>query len=58
MTSAGMAFWDYGNAFLLEASRAGCDIACRVFLNEENLLFAAWNFTLRKLLALPEGCQT
>jgi len=26
MTSAGMAFWDYGNAFLLEASRAGADV--------------------------------
>jgi urocanate hydratase len=23
----GMKFWDYGNAFLLECSRAGCDIA-------------------------------
>ena len=23
MTNAGMAFWDYGNAFLLEAARAG-----------------------------------
>ena len=23
----GMRFWDYGNAFLLECSRAGCDIA-------------------------------
>eukprot|EP00794_Sanderia_malayensis_P006362 gene6362-7090_t len=26
LTKAGMAFWDYGNAFLLEASRAGADI--------------------------------
>ena len=23
LTQAGMKFWDYGNAFLLEASRAG-----------------------------------
>jgi urocanate hydratase len=26
LTSKGMFFWDYGNAFLLEASRAGADI--------------------------------
>ena len=26
LTSKGMAFWDYGNSFLLEASRAGADI--------------------------------
>ena len=26
LTSRGMYFWDYGNAFLLEASRAGADI--------------------------------
>jgi urocanate hydratase len=26
MTSRGMYFWDYGNAFLLEASRAGADV--------------------------------
>lgn len=26
MTAQGMYFWDYGNAFLLEASRAGADI--------------------------------
>ncbi|MGA2824062.1 MAG: urocanate hydratase [Bacteroidales bacterium] len=26
MTSNGMYFWDYGNAFLLEASRAGADV--------------------------------
>jgi urocanate hydratase len=26
MTAGGMHFWDYGNAFLLEASRAGADI--------------------------------
>jgi urocanate hydratase len=26
LVSAGMHFWDYGNAFLLEASRAGADI--------------------------------
>ena len=26
LSSAGMYFWDYGNAFLLEASRAGTDI--------------------------------
>ena len=26
LTSQGMYFWDYGNAFLLEASRAGADI--------------------------------
>jgi len=26
MTAKGMYFWDYGNAFLLEASRAGADI--------------------------------
>eukprot|EP00112_Aurelia_sp_Birch-Aquarium-sp1_P014656 Seg318.12 transcript_id=Seg318.12/GoldUCD/mRNA.D3Y31 product="Urocanate hydratase" protein_id=Seg318.12/GoldUCD/D3Y31 len=26
LSAAGMAFWDYGNAFLLEASRAGADI--------------------------------
>ncbi len=26
MTSQGMFFWDYGNAFLLEASRAGADV--------------------------------
>ncbi len=26
MTTAGMFFWDYGNAFLLEAGRAGADI--------------------------------
>ena len=26
MTNAGMHFWDYGNAFLLESSRAGADI--------------------------------
>ena len=57
MTSAGMAFWDYGNAFLLEASRAGCHIAFRVFLNEKYLLFVALNFTLGKLLALSEGIK-
>ncbi len=26
LSSAGMKFWDYGNAFLLEVSRAGADI--------------------------------
>ncbi len=26
MSKRGMAFWDYGNAFLLEASRAGADV--------------------------------
>ena len=26
MADRGMAFWDYGNAFLLEASRAGGDV--------------------------------
>ncbi|KAH7938041.1 hypothetical protein HPB49_019394 [Dermacentor silvarum] len=26
MTKRGMCFWDYGNAFLLEASRAGADV--------------------------------
>ena len=26
MTAAGMHFWDYGNAFLLECSRAGADV--------------------------------
>jgi len=26
MTSSGMYFWDYGNAFLLECSRAGADV--------------------------------
>jgi urocanate hydratase len=26
MTASGMYFWDYGNAFLLEASRAGADV--------------------------------
>lgn len=26
MTQGGMKFWDYGNAFLLEASRAGADV--------------------------------
>jgi len=26
MCENGMRFWDYGNAFLLEASRAGCDL--------------------------------
>jgi urocanate hydratase len=26
LTSAGLRFWDYGNAFLLEASRAGANI--------------------------------
>jgi len=26
MTANGMYFWDYGNAFLLEASRAGADV--------------------------------
>ncbi|KAH6928453.1 hypothetical protein HPB50_016600 [Hyalomma asiaticum] len=26
LTKKGMAFWDYGNAFLLEASRAGADV--------------------------------
>ncbi len=30
LSQKGMYFWDYGNAFLLEASRAGCDI-----LNED-----------------------
>ena len=27
MSDIGMQFWDYGNSFLLEASRAGADIA-------------------------------
>ena len=26
LTAKGMAFWDYGNSFLLEASRAGADV--------------------------------
>ncbi len=26
LNAKGMAFWDYGNSFLLEASRAGADI--------------------------------
>lgn len=26
LTAKGMRFWDYGNAFMLEASRAGADI--------------------------------
>ena len=26
MSNRGMKFWDYGNAFLLQASKAGCDI--------------------------------
>lgn len=26
LTQKGMKFWDYGNSFLLEASRAGADI--------------------------------
>lgn len=26
LTAKGMRFWDYGNSFLLEASRAGADI--------------------------------
>jgi urocanate hydratase len=26
LTARGMAFWDYGNSFLLEASRAGADV--------------------------------
>ena len=26
MVSEGMYFWDYGNAFLLEAGRAGADV--------------------------------
>jgi len=28
LTDAGMFFWDYGNAFLLESSRAGADVVC------------------------------
>jgi len=28
LTDAGMFFWDYGNAFLLESSRAGADVMC------------------------------
>jgi urocanate hydratase len=28
LTARGMRFWDYGNSFLLEASRAGADIFC------------------------------
>ena len=26
LSEAGMKFWDYGNAFLLEAGRAGADV--------------------------------
>ena len=29
LTARGMKFWDYGNSFLLEASRAGADVALR-----------------------------
>lgn len=29
LTARGMYFWDYGNAFLLEAGRAGADIFCK-----------------------------
>ena len=30
LTAKGMYFFDYGNAFLLESSRAGADITCRI----------------------------
>lgn len=29
LTEGGMFFWDYGNAFLLECSRAGADVMCK-----------------------------
>ena len=32
LASAGMHFWDYGNAFLLEAGRAGEWIECVFWL--------------------------
>jgi len=32
---AGMFFWDYGNAFLLESRRAGADVAARGIASEE-----------------------
>lgn len=38
MTAKGMYFWDYGNAFLLEASRAGADV-----LNEKgNFIYPSY----------------
>lgn len=33
---AGLFFWDYGNAFLLEARRAGADVGVKVGANAEN----------------------
>ena len=44
MTSSGMAFWDYGNAFLLEASRAG---QCLCEIQIYNLILGRKNQTLR-----------
>merc|ERR1739838_1168074 len=35
MADAGMFFWDYGNAFLLESRRAGADVAARGIASEE-----------------------
>ena len=35
MTAKGMKFWDYGNCFLLESSRAGADI----WLNQQTNKF-------------------
>lgn len=36
LSDAGLFFWDYGNAFLLEARRAGADVGVKVGANAEN----------------------
>ena len=39
LTARGMFFWDYGNAFLLEASRAGKDANSKIVINLKNFFF-------------------
>jgi len=44
LTARGMFFWDYGNAFLLEASRAGKDInSVRNFNQSEKFISFLFN---------------
>ena len=54
LTARGMFFWDYGNAFLLEASRAGEDSnSVRVLIN----LKIFYAFSLKPIRKLPTSCQ-
>ena len=53
LTARGMFFWDYGNAFLLEASRAGEDQnSVRIVIN----LKTFYAFSLQPVTKLPTSC--